>query len=181
MKKAFCITFLFSLLFVSCSLKYAEEEITDDVNPQFVFSETQFTRYENTNKTAFLKAEQIEKYKKSDSVYAKDVNFVTFDKEACVDTQGECGYLMADNTNGLYELYDSIKFYSKEQNANFYAKGLKYNSKNQQLVSSRGDTIKIEKDDTVIYGSGFSASGISGSYSFTGMVSGELSTNSEKE
>ena len=40
--------------------------------------------------------------------------------------------------------------------------------------------VRIQKDDTVIVGSGFSASGISGRYTFTGMVNGNIVTKSEK-
>lgn len=168
-----------TLLLSSCSLKYGEEVAYDDVNPQFVFGKTEFTRYENHEKKANVSAEKIEKYKKSDSVYAQNVRFVTYDSFGKGDSEGECGLLFADNSNGLYELYDSIRLFSQNYNASFYAKSLKFNSKNEQLVSGRGETVRIEKKDTVIYGSGFSASGVTGNYSFTGTVSGELSSESD--
>ena len=176
-----------TLLLSSCSLKYGEEVAYDDVNPQFVFGKTEFTRYENHEKKANVSAEKIEKYKKSDSVYAQNgshfllANLDTNNSNSFgkVDSEGECGLLFADNSNGLYELYDSIRLFSQNYNASFYAKSLKFNSKNEQLVSGRGETVRIEKKDTAIYGSGFSASGVTGNYSFTGTVSGELSSESD--
>ena len=40
---------------------------------------------------------------------------------------------------------------------------------------------KIEQNDTVMYGSGFSASGVSKKYAFTGVVSGEIKQNKVQE
>ena len=51
---------------------------------------------------------------------------------------------------------------------------LKWNGKTEQMTGGRKDTAKLEKDGTVIYGTGFSASGISKSFTFAGSVSGEI-------
>ena len=53
---------------------------------------------------------------------------------------------------------------------------LKWNANNEQLTSGRGDIVRVEKDDTVIRGSGFSASGISKTFSFRGNVTGDIET-----
>ena len=66
---------------------------------------------------------------------------------------------------------------------------LKWNGKTEQLTGGRKDTVRVEKDGTVLYGTGFSASGVSKTFSFAGTVSGEIETkdkdkendNQEKE
>ena len=40
--------------------------------------------------------------------------------------------------------------------------------------------VKIEKDDTIMRGSGFSASGISKSFSFRGNITGTIETSDDK-
>ncbi len=179
--KRMCLFCIFLFLSVSCSLKYSDEVKAENKNPEFVFSNTKVVRYTDKIKTTEIDAKKIEQYKDTNASYAQDVQFQTFNKESQVDMEGSCGLLMANTDSGLYELYDSIKLYSKEHNVNFFANVLKYNSKNEQLTGSRSDTVHIEKGGTVIYGSGFSASGINGEYSFSGTVSGEIESSEEKE
>ena len=58
---------------------------------------------------------------------------------------------------------------------------LKWNGNTEQLTGGRKDTARIEKDGAIIYGSGFSASGVSKSFSFSGSVSGEIETKDNQE
>lgn len=164
------------LFFTGCSLKYETEVNAEDLNPEFSFTNATVSRYEDAVKTAEITAGSVEQYKGSDKTYAKKVNFNVYNKKGEIETQGECGLLFFDSGSDLYELYEKIWLYNKANNANFYANGLRWNGKTEQLTSSRSDTVKIEKDDMVIYGSGFSASGISRTYKFTGTVSGDITT-----
>ena len=41
--------------------------------------------------------------------------------------------------------------------------------------------VQVEKEDAIIRGTGFSASGVSKSFSFRGTVTGEIESNAEKE
>lgn len=148
-------------------------------NPEFVFNNTVLSQYENKKKTAIITSKIIEQYKNSDISYVEDVYFETY-KNGNIDTKGSCGYLIADTKQDSYELYDKINIYSEEQKASFGANYLKYNSKTEQLTGSRTDNVHIEKDGIVIYGSGFAASGVTGEYSFSGTVSGEIETDSDK-
>ena len=75
----------------------------------------------------------------------------------------------------------NIQVSSKEDNVKFYSDSLKWNAKTEQLTSGKSNTVKIEKDDATIYGSGFSASGVSKSFSFSGSVSGEIITKDNSE
>ncbi len=171
----------FGLILSSCSLKYDETVSAEEKNPEFVFYDTKLTRYENNSKKAEINTGYLEQYKNSDATYAKDVKFTTLDKEGKLETEGNCGLMYFDSKNELYELYDGIKLFNVKQNTRFSADILRWNGKTEQLTSGRTDMVRIEKDDTVIIGSGFSASGISGRYNFTGMVNGNIVTKSEKE
>jgi hypothetical protein len=91
-------------------------------------------------------------------------------------TEGSCNFIGANTDSELYSLYGDIKLFSKEQNVNFFADELKWNGKTEQLVGGKSDTVRIEKDNTVIIGSGFAASGVSGNFSFSGSVSGDIET-----
>lgn len=171
-----CIALIVFLFFSSCTLKYENTLVVEDKTPQFVFSGVEMTRYEDKKKKVNLSADMIEQYKDSSASYIKDVEFTSFDDKNEISTEGKCGYLMLDTDKKIYELYDGIKLFSKSKEATVFAESLRWNGKNEQLVSGRGGNVRVEKDDIVILGSGFSASGVSGDFSFTGMVSGDIET-----
>ena len=109
---------------------------------------------------------------------------IAYDDEGKVETEGSCGIIFADTGKKLYELYDDINLYNSEENMRFYANALRWNGRTEQLTSGRGDMVKIEKDDTIMRGSGFTASGISKTFSFRGNITGTIETsdeNSEEE
>jgi LPS export ABC transporter protein LptC len=175
------LTTLILLLCVSCSLKYDEVVNAEESNPEFVFNHAKLVRYEKGDETVRVQADNIEQYKDSNITYGRNVKFTTYGKEHKLETEGSCGYLFADTDSEIYELYDGIKLFSRIQNTNFYADMLKWNGKNEQLIGGRKDTVRIEKDGTVIYGTGFSASGVSKQFSFAGTVSGEIETKEKEE
>lgn len=176
MRKNVVSALVILLLLSSCSLKYENSLVVEDKTPQFVFSDVKMTRYEDQKRKVNLNAEMIEQYKDSSTSYIKDVNFTSYDDKNEIATEGKCGYLMLDSDREIYELYEGIKLFSKTKEATVFAESLRWNGKNEQLVSGRGGNVRVEKDDIVIFGSGFSASGVSGEFSFTGMVSGDIET-----
>lgn len=175
------IFFLSVFCFFSCTLKYDENINAEENNPEFVFSGAKLIRYENNKQKAVVTTEYVEQYKNSDETYAKNVEFKTLDSKGNVETEGSCGLLYFDSKRELYELYDDIKLFNTSRNTNFYAKNLKWNGKTEQLTSGKTDMVRLEKEDTVIIGSGFSASGVSGKYVFTGFVNGNIVTKSQNE
>ena len=166
--------FAAALCFFSCSLKYDDAVDAEKNTPEFVFNEAKLVRYKNGSEEVRVQAQNIEQYKNSSITYGKNVKFMTYDKDHKLETEGSCGYLFADTDTELYELYDGIKLFSSVQNTNFFADMLRWNGKTEQLTGGRRDTVRIEKDGTIIYGTGFSASGVSKKFSFAGTVSGEI-------
>lgn len=177
MKNSFGGALLFfaaAFSFFSCSLKYDDAVNAEKTTPEFIFNQAKLVRYKDGNEDLRVQADNIEQYKKSSVTYGKNVKFTTYDKDHKLETEGSCGYLYADADNELYELYDGIKLFSRVQNTNFFADMLRWNGKTEQLTGGRRDTVRIEKDGTIIYGTGFSASGVSKKFGFAGTVSGEI-------
>ena len=158
------------ILLSSCSLKYSETVNSEDRVPEFVFEETQLVRYEDTKPTLEVKAGTLEQYKNTSETYGKDISFISYDNEGNAETEGSCGIIFADTQKKIYELYDGINLYNAPEKMRFYANVLKWNGRSEQLTSGRSDMVKIEKDDTIMRGSGFSASGLSKSFSFRGNI-----------
>lgn len=173
MKKVFLLI-LSTVLFFSCSLKYGENVNVEDSTPEFVFQDTTITRYEDKKITVEISAGTLEQYKDSSETFAKDVEFTAYDDDGEVRTDGTCGYLFTDTDKEIYELYDNIELYNHDDETKFFADVLKWNAKNEQLTSGRGNNVRIETEDTVMHGSGFSASGISKTFVFTGSVTGDI-------
>ena len=173
-RKSFVFLVIAVFSITACSLKYDEIVNAEESNPEFVFNHAKLVRYEKAQEKVVVQADNIEQYKDSSITYGRNVKFLTYDQNHKLETEGSCGYLYADTDAEIYELYDGIKLFSKVQNTNFYADMLKWNGKTEQMTGGRKDTAKLEKDGTVIYGTGFSASGISKSFTFAGSVSGEI-------
>lgn len=169
------------LLSFSCSLKYDETVSVEERIPEFVFQDTSMVRCDENKVTFEMSAGVLEQYKKSSETFAKDVSFISYDDDGQISTEGQCGFLFSDTDKKLYELYDDIKLYNRSENTNFFANILRWNEKNEQLTSGRGEMVKVEKEDTVMRGTGFSASGVSKTFSFRGTVSGEIETKSQEE
>ena len=172
---------LFILLSTSCSLKYTETVNSEDRVPEFVFEDTKLVRYENMKPTLEVNAGMLEQYKNSNETYGKDISFVSYDDEGQLETEGSCGIIFADTGKKVYELYDDINVYNAPEKMRFYASVLKWNGRSEQLTSGRSDMVKIEKDDTIMRGSGFSASAVSKTFSFRGNITGTIETSDDKE
>lgn len=172
----FCV-----ISFFSCSLRYDDGVDAEKTTPEFIFNQAKLVRYKDAKEDVRVQADNIEQYKDSSITYGKNVKFTTYDKDHKLETEGSCGYLYADTDTELYELYDGIKLFSKVQNTNFFADMLRWNGKTEQLTGGRRDTVRIEKDGTIIYGTGFSASGVSKKFSFAGTVSGEIDAKDKEE
>ena len=131
--------------------------------------------------TLEVNAGMLEQYKNSNETYGKDISFTSYDDEGQLETEGSCGIIYADTGKKVYELYDDINVYNAPEKMRFYASVLKWNGKSEQLTSGRSDMVKIEKDDTIMRGSGFSASAISKTFSFRGNITGTIETTDDKD
>ena len=169
------------LLFFSCSLKYSETVNSEDKVPEFVFEDTKMIRYEDNKPSLEVSAATLEQYKNTNESYGKDISFTSYDKEGKTETEGSCGIIFADTGKKIYELYDDINVYNAPEKMRFFANVLKWDGATEQLTSGRSDMVKIEKDDTIMRGSGFSASGISKKFSFRGNITGTIETSDDKE
>ena len=169
------------LISASCSLKYSETVKAEDRVPEFVFEDTKMIRYEDMQPSLELTASTLEQYKDTNETYGKDISFISYDKEGQTETEGSCGIIFADTEKKVYELYDDINVYNVPEKMRFFANVLKWDGTSEQLTSGRSDMVKIEKDDTIMRGSGFAASGISKNFSFRGNITGTIETNDEKE
>jgi LPS export ABC transporter protein LptC len=180
MKTTIILLFSTFLLF-SCSVKYEESVRAESVVPEFTFTNVDLNRYESNKLTVKFTAEKLEQYKNSSESFAKNIEFSSYNKKNELTTEGSCNLLAANTDTEIYTLFDNIQVSSKEDNVKFYSDSLKWNAKTEQLTSGKSNTVKIQKDDATIYGSGFSASGVSKSFSFSGSVSGEIITKDNSE
>lgn len=161
----------------SCSLKYSNETHNAESSvPEFVFEGAKFNRYENKTRTVNMNASRIEQYSGGRETYAKNVSFMIWKNDGTLDTEGSCGLLASNSKTEQYELYDKIEITSHLRDILISAGSLRWNGKSEQLVSGRNDMITVKKGDTQLNGSGFSASGITNTFAFSGVVTGSVDT-----
>lgn len=160
----------------SCSLKYTEDaRNVEDSVPEFVFDNVDFSRYEKNKRTIIMRTETLEQYRGGAS-YASGVQFETRDDEGEVEIEGSCDIFASDESEGRYSLYGSIELANHTEDVAISADELRWNERSEQLTSGRNGTVKMTKGDTTIIGSGFSASGVSKNFAFTGAVEGFVET-----
>ncbi|MBQ9495626.1 MAG: LPS export ABC transporter periplasmic protein LptC [Treponema sp.] len=179
MKNARVLILLF--LSVSCSLKYTEGvKNVEQTVPEFIFNDALLVRYEDGHEKLSLSAEKLEQYKGGNDTYASNMQFAAFDAAGTIETEGSCRLLAFNAREKKYSLYDNIELINYPRHVVIRADELRWNGKSEQLTSGRSDTITIVKDNTMIIGSGFSASGVSNTFVFTGVVSGTVETDDDE-
>ena len=167
-----------ALFFTSCSLKYGTT-FQDEANvPEFVFTDAIFSRYEDNTPSMQLKAGRLEQYGDGKTMYAENVEFKVMEKDGSVKTEGSCGLFSANSEEKKYTLYDNIVIDNKIDEIQVSCDSLHWDGKTEQLTSGKNDLVTLKKGTTTLHGSGFSASGISKKFKFTGVVTGEY--NSEE-
>ncbi len=177
MRPALLIAAMFFL--AACSLDYGKSVNVEDSIPEFRFTEAKYSQYENNKQTLEVSAERIEQYKSDGSSYARKASFRRYDEKGKVETEGTCDLLSADTQKDLYLLFDNIYMQLHSQDLKIQAKTLRFDGKNEQITSGIEDEVTIEKKDTRIVGRGFSASGVSKTFSFADTVEGTVVTQEE--
>ncbi len=169
-----------SLLLPSCSLKYDEPVNTESLSPELQFTNVDYKRYKNKKLDTQIKADILERYRNDGSAYAKNAEFFAWNDKSELTTEGSCALLGIDSQNDIYTLFNSIFLHNIEQNFQLKATNLKWNGKTEQLSSGKTDTVYLIRDDIEIEGTGFSASGISRSFTFEESVSGVIITEDKE-
>lgn len=163
-----------SILLPSCSLKYDEPVNTESLSPELQFTNVDYKRYKNKKLDTQIKADILERYRNDGSAYAKNAEFFAWNDKSELTTEGSCALLGIDSQSDIYTLFNSIFLHNIEQNFQLKATNLKWNGKTEQLSSGKTDTVYLIRDDIEIEGTGFSASGISRSFTFEESVSGVI-------
>ena len=175
---ALCCWLFFS---AGCSLNYSDgkKNVESEV-PEFVFSNADFSRWEKNKRTLSMRARTLEQYK-GGGTYADSVSFTAYDDDGSAETEGLCGLVAFDAKQKIYSLYDGIELTRRSKNVTITADELRWDGNTEQLTSRRTDTITMKKNGTIVRGSGFSASGVSNRFVFTGAVSGTVETDEDAE
>lgn len=178
----YCGIFFLWAILSSCSLSYRTQSKDVEENvPDLTFSDTNFTRYEDTRKTIVFTADKIEQYNDGTTMYAKNMSFSIFDKDGKEDSSGSCNLMSANTGKGIYELFDNIEIKNNSREIILKANALRWNEKTEQIIGSATDTVSLIKNNTTLEGKNFSASAISNSFSFNGNVAGNVVTEDVTE
>ena len=173
---SFLLIILVPLSF-SCSLNYLQGENSESSIPEFCFKNANYTKYEANKRNVTLKAEQLEQYKSDNAVFARNAHFETFDEEEAMETGGSCQLIAADTKKEIYTLYGDIILSLPKQDMEIAADTLNFNKKTEQITSGKSSEVRLTKKDITMQGYGFSASGVSKSFSFIDTVSGTINTS----
>ena len=168
------------ILISACSLSYETQEEAGTTTPECVFSELVLHRYEDRQLSLELQAQTMEQYTDSAS-FAENNTFTTWNSDGTVDTTGTCQLLSAHTADKRYALFGGIQLHNADNALTIEAEALRYKGTSEQLTAAIGETVHLFKDDLELTGTGFSASGVSHTYQFSGPVQGTLLTSDPAE
>lgn len=171
MRRALCLCAAFSL-FAACSLDYGKAENSEDIVPEFSFTDAHFVRVEGKKRIMQIAAEKLEQYKSDNASFAQNATFTTYDKDENADTSGSCYLIALDVNKKIYKLFKNIRIHIISQETDLQAESLMFDGNSEQLTSGRDDIVSVKRKNATVSGRGFSASGVSRSYSFLSDVSG---------
>ena len=152
----------------------------EDKMPELIFTNAEFNRYKDGNISMQLKSEQVEQYKDNGSTYARNPNFSTWNNEKKLDTTGSCNLLSINTKEDIYTMFSDIHIDNSTNDVEIHAQNLKYNGNTKQLTAGKDEEVEIRREGLTMVGTGFSASGVSNSFSFSSDVSGTLITNDQE-
>lgn len=167
----FVFLFSMAILGIGCSLDYDQSVYVEDHIPELQFVQADFTRYENYQRKFRLTAERLEQYKNTAAAYAMSAKFYTWEEEN-LDTEGSCYYLSINTKDQIFTLFKDIVINNYGQDLELTAQNLKWNGNTEQLTASTSETVRIRHQGLSLEGTGFSASGITRSYSYEYDVEG---------
>ena len=179
--RGFVPLFVFILSLSSCSLNYGDDSENDTKYPEFAFYDAKLIRFEKARKTVELSAERIEKYRGSNASFAKNASFSTWNSNGSAQNEGKCTLLKADSDEKKYIMLDGIMLKSESHNFTIEASSLFYDGKTEQMVSGENELVILKRNDLLMEGRGFSASGIDKSFRFSGLVDGSITTEESNE
>jgi len=169
------------IAFCSCSLNYTQSNNTEDTVPEFKFDNMSLRKYQDNILEMEINADTMEQYKNDGGNFAVNARFTTWDKEGAIKTIGSCAILSIYSKQKLYTMFNDIIINNMSDDFEIYASSLKYDGNTEQLTSGINDKVFIKRSNVQIEGTGFSASGVSQSYSFDKLNSGNIQTEDNKE
>ncbi len=176
----FAAVLVLSVFSASCSLKYDQEGANESTLPELTFTNVVYSTYEKGKLSLRLEADLLEQYKDNSSAFAKNVKFSSWESGK-KNTEGQCLLLSINSKEEIYTLYQDILIHSYEQETELKAQNLKWNGKTEQLTSGKDEEVYLKRNDLELSGSGFSASGVSQSFQFTGRITGYAEPSQEAE
>ena len=190
----------FSLSLLSCSLSYQSEEPDVSHVPELVFSEARFASYEAGKMNLVLEAAALEQYQDDGNLYGYQVHFTSYNQEGVAAAEGFSRLLSANTKEEQYTLLGGVEITSFEENMTLKSSGIRWDGNTEQLVTGDGETLELQKTGGAetasagssqeaagstsrieITGTGFSASGATRTFQFTGPVSGTMYTSAKEE
>ena len=175
--------FLLVIFLSSCSLNYNSENHLTSQSPEFVFTNPKYFRINEGKLNMEITASTIEQYASDETMYAKNINFELFNNNGEKSAEGKGNLLSANLETGLYYLFDNIIIKNFEKNITITASSIKWDDESEQLTTeiknpSESQVFITSEGDPKfkIQGYGFSGSGFDHSFTFTGEISGEITT-----
>lgn len=187
----------------ACSLSYKVEEPQVDHIPELVFTEVEYLSYEDGTVRMQMGSSQLEQYRDDNAFYGRDVAFSTYNREGKLTAMGRSQLISVNTADKQYSLLGDVFIDSIQDDMMVRSSSLKWDGVGEQLVSGASDTLELVRGSRELdsaqqdasrrsqeverasriemTGIGFSASAVSGSFQFSGEVSGTIYTRKKQD
>lgn len=183
MNKKVAAAVIFSLLifvfFSSCRFNYEETAVAEDLAeevPQTILKNFSQVMVKDSVPTFYIEAEESASYQTKKETLFKAVIFREFNEDGEVVTSGRADNARMYNETESVELWGSLEFYSKREDASLKGEYLFWDNEKSTLSGRDDDLISIvETGGSEIEGRGFYADSASKTIRFSSDVSGSWS------
>ncbi len=165
----------------ACSVNYNNVYETEDTVPELMLDEAVFRRVKDSKVSSEIQSKRLEEFKDGGTVLAQEIQFESKNEDGAVNSFGSAGLMKADTKNEVYEFYNGIRIEAPDRGFVIYGDSLRWNGKTEQLTGEKTKPVTIKKDGVTLSGSGFSASAVSESFSFSSNVGGVYVDEKEDE
>jgi LPS export ABC transporter protein LptC len=176
---------LFFILFISCSLDYSPAMVAEDLSekvPETVLINFKQTKVENGKISRQVSASRAENYTKTKQTIFLNVQFLDYDKNGEIVTEGKADKVVYKTDTENAEIYGNIYFYSHTEKTEIFAETLIWKNKEKLLTSQPDKLVRVFKkeDNSFIQGRGFETDLRLKQIVFTNGVSGRYVENKQQ-
>ncbi|MGP1455273.1 MAG: LPS export ABC transporter periplasmic protein LptC [Treponema sp.] len=182
MKLPFALTIVCAVVCsAACTFNYQDSPQSGNKQPDMVFSNVTFRRYEDAQLDTIAHIKALEMYDSEKMWAAENIAFTRYAQGSDVPKEsmtGTAGLMLIEEYSGTYNLGDTVSFHLINDDYRISSPALLFKKNDNLLMAPQDAVVTISHGaDTKVEGKNFSANTQTKEYSFKKQTSGVITVN----